>query len=32
MSKIEKVIIFSHYFPVNTRLYFDDFKLEKSEY
>ena len=31
MSKIEKVIIFSHYLPVNTRLYFDDFKLDKSE-
>jgi len=30
MSKIEKVIIFSHYLPVNTRLYFDDFKLDKS--
>ena len=31
MSKIEKVIIFSHYLPVNTRLYFDDFRLENSE-
>jgi len=31
MSKIEEIIIFSHYLPVNTRIYFDDFRLENSE-
>ena len=30
MSKIEKIIIFSHYLPVNTRIYFDAFRLEIS--
>ena len=31
MSKIEKVILFSHKLQANTRFYFDDFKLENPK-
>jgi len=31
MSKIEKIIIFSNYFQTSVRLYFDDFRLEKTD-
>jgi len=31
MSKVEKIILFSYKLKTNTRLYFDDFRLHKSE-
>jgi len=31
MSNIEKIVIYSRNLPVNSRLYFDDFKLQKSK-